>query len=207
MWDNSKINFRKLLFLAEIIIAVSTARAAHEEETFLLLPSAEIEAAAKDYDHFFRVISWSNRDPSFAISIYFSHRTATLPERGFITLKARVPSVTPWERSRALTENEVETICKLIDHEEIFSLPAKQRSFELIPRYDPGNGPGYYFFVHVDKLQHVKEEVNRSPQSSNPAQRLVGGLGEIVKDYLDEFEKVLDALENPPKTEGKAKTE
>src|SRR5581483_11453374 len=133
---------RVFLLLAGILISGSCAHAAHYEEEFLGLPSAETEAAARDYDHFFRVIRWANlrNDASIAFRIWFSHHTANEPERGFIVVKIRASNGDFWEKSRALTEKEVTAICHVLDREEIFSLPVKKRFFAEDP-YDPGSGP------------------------------------------------------------------
>lgn len=178
-----------LLILAGMVTAVSNANAVQHDEEWLAVPSADIEAAAKDYDHFFRVIRWSKRDESVALRIYFSHRTETLPERGFVLLKIREGHGEFHEGARALTEVEAKKICDLLDHAEIFSLPAKQQFRPELDAYDPGSGPGYDSFVHIDKTRHSKEEITRAPELSDPAAHLCADLAEILGDYLEVVER------------------
>lgn len=196
MWDYLKINLRRgVVCLVAILMTATPVQAAHDEEEFLSLPAAEADAKAKDYDEYFRIVHWPSRLPSTIIKIYLSHRTATLPERGFIEVAIRFPGPGIedhgkfFTRSRALTEKEVQTIRQLFESEEIFSLPFEQRSYGSLPQYGSKNGPGHYFFVHVDKPHHRTEEIIRAVLASQPAQRVVAGIVVIANDFLSQIEK------------------
>lgn len=198
MWDNSKISLKwSLLFLTASLILLSRVQAAPDTEKLLSLPQAEADAQAKNYDHYFRVIVWPesvNRTPVIIMRIYLSRRTATLPERGMIYVTVRVPDGKggkAFERTRLLTEKEVSTICASFDGEEIFSLPQSKRSNDLSPPYedDLASKSGLYFFVHIDKPHHLREEISREIQASRPAQRVAADIGKIADNFLTELDK------------------
>lgn len=182
----------KLLLLAGFLVTPFGAHAENDEEKLLEVPPAETDSAGKDYDYFFRVISapyFPGKDASFAIKIYFSDRNATQAKRGFIVFKIRTATGKFWERSRALTAEEVETIWVLLENEEIFSLPAEQRRYPQIDSHRSRPGSAIDHFVYIDKIKHTKDEIARSPQASNPAGRVVARIGEIIKDFSNEFDK------------------
>lgn len=198
MWDNSKINLQwARTLLAVSLIYTSRIQAAPDAEKLLSLPPAEADAKAKDYDHYFRVIVWPesiNRMPTIIMRVYLSRRTANLPERGMILVTVRIPDGRDgksFERARPLTEKEVTTICASFDGEEIFSLPQSKRSDDLSPPYgdDLASKSGLYFFVHIDKSHHLREEVSREIQASRPARRVAADIGKIVDNFLTELDK------------------
>lgn len=193
MLAKSKINLLWIyLLLVAIGVPVSDLHAGRTEENFLSLQPAESAAKRKDFDHFFRIIVWPGFPPKLpfiAVEIYFSYQTATSPGRGYASVKVRTPDAKFWEHSRELNEKEVEKICDLLETEEIFSLPAKRWSFSTIPPLKMGANPEGYFFTHIDNIQHTKQEIERGVSASHPAQRVAGGISEILKDLIDQIEK------------------
>jgi hypothetical protein len=209
MWDISRIKHRWIyLVLAGSAILASWAHAAPYEEKMLALPPAKEAAEQKNYDQFTRVIMWfPDLYPCCAFSIYISHETIKLPERGFISFKMQKIDGTFWERSRPLSEKEARTISTLFEQEEIFSLSATPWSDQKYPLIKGRvSGSGVYYFVHIDKVRHKRKEVRRVAAYCKPAQRVGAGLGEIIKDYLDEYDKDPKSPGASWRAEGKANT-
>lgn len=191
MADISKTGARMLrLLLLAIVIGLSRAVAANSnyEEEFLAVPPANVDASAKDFDYFFRFIRWSKLDDSIALRIYFSRHTETQPDRGLVLLKIKSVDGQFHEGSRPLTEEEVKRIGELLDHEEIFSLPERQRFRASDEPFDPGSGPGYDSFVLIDKAQHTEAKTARDPELSRPAAGLVRGLKASLGDFFSVVE-------------------
>lgn len=173
------------------------AFAGTEEELFLQEKPIKEEAAVRQCEHLFRVISIPTRPyavHSYVIKFYLSRQAADRPASGYVMVKFRLGATGFVSRSRDLQAAEIAEVWMAVQREEIFSLPVKQLGGQELKDFTSRvkDGPGRVVFSHYDKMTGRTEEVVRWRLDSEPAARVAASWGKIVEDLAADLEKQID---------------